>query len=76
MAHTQHWQNKEPRYFTKNGHADMNPNQVKKDGFGKGNWGKPGDEIDDLINSGEIDAGIWKGRRGSNSNKNEERMNV
>lgn len=37
-----------PRYFAKTGHVDQNPNKVKKDGHGKGNWGKEGDEIVDI----------------------------
>lgn len=27
-----------PRYFAKHGHADAEPNKVKKDGHGKANW--------------------------------------
>ncbi|KAF2737344.1 hypothetical protein EJ04DRAFT_126385 [Polyplosphaeria fusca] len=37
-----------PRYFAKSGHSGEEPNKVKKNGGGKGNWGLPGDEIDDL----------------------------
>jgi hypothetical protein len=27
-----------PRFFAKNGYADVDPKKVKKDGGGKGNW--------------------------------------
>lgn len=27
-----------PRFFAKNGHIDSDPNKVKKEGGGKGNW--------------------------------------
>jgi hypothetical protein len=37
-----------PRFFAKSGHADADPNKTKKNGGGKGNWGHPGDEVDDL----------------------------
>ncbi|KAH7326282.1 hypothetical protein B0I35DRAFT_422325 [Stachybotrys elegans] len=36
-----------PRFFAKNGHLDTDPNKVKKDGCGKGNWGGFGDEVMD-----------------------------
>ncbi|KAF2013719.1 hypothetical protein BU24DRAFT_244638 [Aaosphaeria arxii CBS 175.79] len=36
-----------PRFFAKSGHAGENPSKTKKDGGGKGNWGHPGDEIED-----------------------------
>ncbi|KAF2794748.1 hypothetical protein K505DRAFT_303475 [Melanomma pulvis-pyrius CBS 109.77] len=36
-----------PRYFAKAGHADQDPTKTKKNGGGKGNWGLPGDEVDD-----------------------------
>jgi len=36
-----------PRYFAKAGHADAEPNKTKKNGAGKGNWGREGDEIED-----------------------------
>ncbi|KAF2642440.1 hypothetical protein P280DRAFT_547918 [Massarina eburnea CBS 473.64] len=37
-----------PRYFGKSGHADTDPNKLKKNGAGKGNWGHAGDELDDM----------------------------
>ncbi|KAF2840577.1 hypothetical protein M501DRAFT_930935, partial [Patellaria atrata CBS 101060] len=36
-----------PRYFAKHGHVDQDPKKTKKDGSGKGNWGRDGDEIQD-----------------------------
>ncbi|KAI9889940.1 MAG: hypothetical protein M1814_004663 [Vezdaea aestivalis] len=37
-----------PRYFAKAGHADADPRKTKKDGAGKGNWGRSGGEHEDL----------------------------
>ncbi|KAI9652650.1 MAG: hypothetical protein M1831_006637 [Alyxoria varia] len=34
-----------PRYFAKSGHVDADPKKVKKEGGGKGNWGRSGDEV-------------------------------
>lgn len=36
-----------PRYFAKSGHADQDPTKTKKNGGGRGNWGREGDEIED-----------------------------
>ncbi|OJD17860.1 hypothetical protein AJ78_02101 [Emergomyces pasteurianus Ep9510] len=36
-----------PRYFAKSGHVDADPKKTKKDGGGKGNWGRSGDEVQD-----------------------------
>ncbi|MCJ1255601.1 hypothetical protein MMC24_003418 [Lignoscripta atroalba] len=36
-----------PRYFAKSGHVDADPKKVKKEGGGKGNWGRSGDEMQD-----------------------------
>ncbi|KAK2867864.1 hypothetical protein FQN49_003393 [Arthroderma sp. PD_2] len=36
-----------PRYFAKSGHVDADPKKTKKDGGGKGNWGRSGDEVHD-----------------------------
>ncbi len=77
MARTQKWDEPKDRYFTHNGFPDQAPNHVKKDGFGKGNWGKPGDEVQDLINEGKIpDKIMHKQRRGSNISQNEEKFAV
>ncbi len=67
MARTtrSHSSNEEPRYFSKHGHADQAPNKTKRDGAGKLNWGKEGDEIADLIASGEVT--MMKGRRRSSN---------
>jgi len=50
-----------PKYFGKNGFVDTDPKKTKKDGGGKGNWGHPGDEIEDY------DVNLTKARRRSNS---------
>jgi hypothetical protein len=34
-----------PRFFGKNGYANVDPKKVKKNGGGKGNWGGVGDEL-------------------------------
>ncbi|MCJ1315131.1 hypothetical protein MMC15_000447 [Xylographa vitiligo] len=36
-----------PRYFAKSGHVDADPKKVKKEGGGKGNWGRDGEEAED-----------------------------
>jgi len=36
-----------PRYFGKSGPTDADPRKTKKDGGGKGNWGRDGDESQD-----------------------------
>lgn len=36
-----------PRFFAKHGHADVDPKKVKKDGSGRGNWGRFNDDIAD-----------------------------
>ncbi|CCH44505.1 Translation machinery-associated protein 10 [Wickerhamomyces ciferrii] len=75
MTRTQKWthheKKAEPHMFTHNGHPDQNPTKTKKNGAGKGNWGSPGDEINDLIDDGEIPPVFNKTRRGSNSSAHE-----
>ncbi|CCF56103.1 hypothetical protein KAFR_0A06680 [Kazachstania africana CBS 2517] len=63
-----------PKYFTHTGNFGEAPNNVKKNGSGKGNWGKPGDEINDLIEDNEIPPIFNKHRRGSNAQTNEKRL--
>ncbi|KAG5925125.1 hypothetical protein E4U42_004464 [Claviceps africana] len=36
-----------PRYFAKSGFSDADPKKVKKDGYGRGNWGSISDDIMD-----------------------------
>jgi len=36
-----------PRYFAKSGPVDADPRKTKKDGGGKGNWGREGEEVQD-----------------------------
>lgn len=62
------------RYFTHSGNYGEDPTHVKREGSGKSNWGKPGDELNDLIDSGDIDAHFFKKRRGSNTMQNERRF--
>ncbi|AET37675.1 ATPase-stabilizing factor family protein Ecym_1449 [Eremothecium cymbalariae DBVPG len=71
---TVHESKADSRYFTHNGYYGTPPNNVKKDGSGRGNWGKPGDEIADLIDSGEIAPVFNKARRGSNSQAREAQL--
>lgn len=68
---TVHESRPDPRYFSHNGNFGENPYNVKKQGFGKGNWGRAGDEIEDLIDDGEIPEVFNKSRRGSNVQFNE-----
>lgn len=74
MARTQKWTvhegASEPRYFTHNGHIDTNPNKVSKEGNGKFNWGKPGDELEDE-ELGDINFFKKSPRRNSNHSQNE-----
>ncbi|ODQ83221.1 hypothetical protein BABINDRAFT_6069 [Babjeviella inositovora NRRL Y-12698] len=55
MTHTHKW-SKRPaaHYFTHNGHIDQDPHKIKKEGWGKGNWGTVGGELDDLVSTGEV----------------------
>jgi len=50
-----------PRYFAKNGYDGNDPKVVKKSGFGKGNWGREMDELEDYSYN------PTKARRRSNS---------
>lgn len=61
-----HNKNSLPKYFGKHGHQDQNPNETKKGGHGKGNWGKPEDDIEDLVESGEFNTGYHRRRTNSN----------
>ncbi|CAK7902748.1 ATPase-stabilizing factor 15 kDa protein [[Candida] anglica] len=37
----------QPKWFTHHGHPNCDPTKVKKEGAGRGNWGRPGDELTD-----------------------------
>ncbi|KAE8348478.1 hypothetical protein BDV28DRAFT_143376 [Aspergillus coremiiformis] len=50
-----------PRYFAKSGPVDADPRKTKKDGGGKRNWGRSGDEVHDY------DYTFTNARRHSNS---------
>ncbi|OBA22738.1 hypothetical protein METBIDRAFT_48413, partial [Metschnikowia bicuspidata var. bicuspidata NRRL YB-4993] len=72
MTRTKKWTVHEkastPRFFTHNGHFNTDPNKVNKNGSGKFNWGKPGDE---LMDESEFPS---TGRRNSNHMANEQDM--
>jgi len=51
-----------PRFFGKNAAFDTDNRKIKKDGGGKGNWGHPGEEAQDLT-----DVRMSQPRRRSNS---------
>ncbi|KZF25629.1 hypothetical protein L228DRAFT_80199 [Xylona heveae TC161] len=51
-----------PRYFAKSGFVDTDPKKTKKDGGGKGNWGRDGEEVEDYAYN------MNNPRRRSNSN--------
>ncbi|KAL4783253.1 hypothetical protein BJX76DRAFT_348762 [Aspergillus varians] len=50
-----------PRYFAKTGPVDADPRKTKKNGGGKGNWGRSGEEVQDYEYS------LMNTRRHSNS---------
>jgi hypothetical protein len=52
-----------PKYFAKSGHWNTDPTKVKKNGHGRGNWGREGEELEDL--QGEFN--FHHTRRRSNS---------
>ncbi|KAL4929629.1 uncharacterized protein BDV17DRAFT_60035 [Aspergillus undulatus] len=54
-----------PRYFGKSGPVDADPRKTKKNGGGKGNWGRSGDEVQDYEYS------FMNARRHSNSSTQE-----
>lgn len=62
----------EQKYFTHNGHADMDPNKVSKQGNGKFNWGKPGDELQDQEEMAGQEFFGKSARRNSNHAQNEQ----
>ncbi|CAB4256718.1 similar to Saccharomyces cerevisiae YGR008C STF2 Protein involved in regulation of the mitochondrial F1F0-ATP synthase [Maudiozyma barnettii] len=65
---TVHESRADARYFTHNGNFGESPQHIKKGGSGRGGWGKAGDEINDLVDSGEIQPVYNKKRRPSNVN--------
>ena len=65
---TVHESKAESKYFTHNGNFGESPQHIKKGGSGRGGWGKIGDEINDLVDSGEIPPIYNKKRRPSNVN--------
>ncbi|CAK9440415.1 uncharacterized protein LODBEIA_P45150 [Lodderomyces beijingensis] len=76
MSKTKKWTTKssqasEPKWFTHNGHYNTDPAGVKKNGAGKNNWGQAVDDV----NLGEYNRTTTAGRRNSNHEMNELRMN-
>ncbi|CAN6672939.1 hypothetical protein TRVA0_047S00738 [Trichomonascus vanleenenianus] len=59
-----------PRYFGKSGHSDADPTKIKKDGHGRGNWGK----ADDTEYLGD-EFNFHHTRRRSNSSGNHPELN-
>ncbi|CAI5756813.1 unnamed protein product [Candida verbasci] len=81
MSKTKKWgvHEKKPtdsKWFTHNHSYETNPTKIKKNGAGKNNWGKPGDEIDE---EDEVDYKLYnkksQGRRNSNHDLNQARLN-
>ncbi|KAF3936464.1 hypothetical protein ABW19_dt0207333 [Dactylella cylindrospora] len=56
-------ENQMPKFFAKTGFVDVAPSKTKKDGGGKGNWGHPGDEIEEDLD----EFNMTRVRRRSNS---------
>lgn len=73
MSRTKKWNSREeasePKWFTHHGSFHSDPRGVKKQGAGKGNWGKPGDELWD--DADDLERRRAPGRRNSNHQKNE-----
>ncbi|KAK6197107.1 uncharacterized protein RJT21DRAFT_123520 [Scheffersomyces amazonensis] len=65
---TVHEKQPEPKWFTHHGYIDSDPTKVKKEGAGKNNWGKPGDE-------NNVNMYNQSNRRNSNHNENEMKLN-
>jgi len=61
-----------PKFFGKSGHVDTPPNKTKKSGGGKGNWGRDGDELEDIQGGFTV----FKARRRSNSMSHVENVSV
>ncbi|KAM9921321.1 hypothetical protein OXX59_006597 [Metschnikowia pulcherrima] len=72
MTRTKKWTVHEkastPKYFTHNGHFNTDPNKISKNGNGKFNWGRPGDEFMDE------EEYTGAGRRNSNHALNESNL--
>jgi len=64
-------ENQLPKFFGKQGFVDTAPSKTKKDGGGKGNWGHPGDELEELE-----EFNINRARRRSNSNNGSARFEI
>lgn len=77
MTRTNKWDGEshhDSHYFTHNHPFNQAPNNIKKQGAGKSNWGQIGSEIDDLIDDESIPPVFNKERRGSNQSLHEEKF--
>lgn len=79
MTRTHKWnahkQDAGPKYFSRaGGHIDMNPAKVARGGFGKHNWGQPGDELGDEEEFDNQQFFAKSTRRNSNHAVNEQAM--
>lgn len=64
------------KWFTHHGPINCDPTKVKKLGAGKGNWGKPGDEIKDDTDMDMVTMFGQSQRRNSNHSQNEQDMKM
>lgn len=73
---TVHEKSGQPKWFTHNGYYKADPTKVRKNGAGKNNWGKPGDELLDDAELSKINFNgkVISGRRNSNHNLHEQKV--
>lgn len=66
---SKHSESSQSKWFTHNGNYGTDPSKIKKNGAGKGNWGRPGDELLDS----ELEFNMFgkSQRRNSNHQGNE-----
>jgi len=64
-------ENQVPKFFGRVGFVDTAPTKTKKDGGGKGNWGHPGDELEELN-----EFNMTRARRRSNSSHGNQKFEL
>lgn len=64
----------EPKWFTHNGHYDADPTKIRKNGAGRNNWGRPGDEMMDDEEVASMSFFGRSARRNSNHMEHEENL--
>lgn len=76
MARTHRWNKKsEARFFSKaGGYTDLNPHKVSRNGSGRHNWGRPGDELEDEPENAGHNYFYRADRRNSNHAVNEDAL--